>query len=108
MSVRAYKLIDIKTEDTETFNLWHNTSLMDCLQENQEQLNMDGSGLMDVSEIQAKSALEHLEDSLKELIADNHYLPEDERHRELQDSIEAAKALIKACQPDGYAQFYCY
>ena len=62
MSVRAYKVIDIKHEEGESFNLWHDTDIMGFLEHEGclSQLNCDGCGILTIDMEQMKEMLEAL------------------------------------------------
>jgi len=51
MSVRAYRIIEIKTEEKPSFNLWHDHNLRNFLDEDGElysHLDSDGTGMAEV------------------------------------------------------------
>jgi len=91
MSVRAYKVIEIKTEKDPTFNLWHDEELMALLEPyGTNQLNSDGCGLWEFS-------LEELLDIYKST----------EEEPITNDTMEILERIIKEAKKDGYVQFYC-
>jgi hypothetical protein len=60
MSVRAYRLIEIKTEDTPSFNLWHDHNLRNFIDEDGElysHLASDGTGIAEVPVRRLKRAV---------------------------------------------------
>jgi hypothetical protein len=66
MSVRAYKVIEIKHEEGESFNLWHDTDVMDFL-ENEgclSTLNSDGCGFIAIDIEMMKRMLDTLNPEL--------------------------------------------
>lgn len=99
MSVRAYRVNEIITEDNNTFNLWHAHKLMDILEGNgfYETLT-EGSGL---SEIPVSVLEEALEADLKDIDA----TPEDEK--EIKKALKQDIAWAKKHQED-YIKYYCY
>lgn len=91
MSVRAYRVIEIKTEKNESFNLWHDDDLMEWLRANapiDDQLNGDGAGLIEIS-------VEDMGKALSELAI------KDYRREAIQNDIDASKDT-------GFIQYYCY
>lgn len=62
MSVRAYRINKIEVEDNATFNLWHDTELMQLLEETNTftALNEDGVGTIEVSVPLLEKAVENL------------------------------------------------
>ena len=61
MSVRAYKIIKIETEKDCAFNWTHDSEWLEqCygLSVNQDQLNMDGGGLLEIEIVDAEEARE--------------------------------------------------
>ncbi len=91
MSVRAYRVKEIVTEKSESFNLWHDDDLMEWLRVNapiDDQLNSDGAGLIEVSTKDMERALSEL--ALK-----------DYRREAIQSDIDASKDT-------GWIQYYCF
>lgn len=72
MSVRAYRINKIESEQNASFNLWHDTELMEFLESNgmYNTLNDDGNGHIEVSVFSLEKAVETLtlEDYTKEAI----------------------------------------
>jgi len=95
MSIRAYKVLDIKTKQTESFNLWHDSEVIDFLNDQEggfsDSLDQDCCGLTYV-----KVA------SIKELIkrADEFHLDK--------ESISCLEDDIKGYDVDDYVQYYCF
>ena len=60
MSVRAYRIIEIKTEENPSFNLWHDHNLRNFLDEDGElysHLASDGTGMAEVPVKKIKMAV---------------------------------------------------
>ncbi len=95
MSIRAYKVLNIKTKQSESFNLWHDSEVIDFLNDQEggfsDSLNQDCCGLAYAKVI-----------SIKELIkrADEFHLGK--------ESIDCLKDDIKGYGDDGYVQYYCF
>lgn len=92
MSVRAYRVNEIKTENNPSFNLWHDEKLMDYLESSTgfyNQLNQDANGIGGLE-------LEELEEAVKLDLE-----PE---------TMEALKADIAWLKKNGdtYIEYYCY
>ena len=97
MSVRAYKIIEIRHEKGETFNLWHDTKLTDFFKGETgvlDGLNADGGGIIDI-----------LQDDIKNWLMDK-------RLHKLYDFGEYELAVLRAmladCGDEGYVQYYCF
>jgi hypothetical protein len=91
MSVRAYKIINIRTKKYPTFNCWDDQKVMD-LAKNLDRY-MDGGELeFEVSEL--KSALE--EERSKD---------KDDQDK---DFIGALTRMIRDAKNDEYVSYYCY
>ena len=62
MSVRAYRINKIETEQNASFNLWHDTEFMQFLEETDTHraLNEDGVGTIEVSVTLLRKAVENL------------------------------------------------
>ena len=97
MSIRAYRVNKIDTEESDSFNLWHNEDrkLRDFLFEEShwEALNDDGCGLIEVEVEQIKKAIK--------------------KHKELEIedyTLENLKKDVKWAEKNGddYIQYYCY
>ena len=59
MSVRAYKVREICTEKSPTFNLWHDGDITDIFANQiDSQLNIDNCGMLELSEEDIEQALE--------------------------------------------------
>lgn len=79
MSVRAYRVNEIKREESPTFNLWHDTKLMDFLESETgfyNGLNQDACGMTEievsllVKAVKKAKSLELDKDQVKSLQAD--------------------------------------
>jgi hypothetical protein len=98
MSVRAYRINEIKTESTDSFNLWHDTYIYDkfsacgCF----ETLN-EGGGIFEISE-----------EDLKEVIQD---IKKDKEQKVIyKDVIKSLEKDLKWAKDkdESYIQYYCY
>lgn len=88
MSVRAYRVKEIVTEESDSFNLWHNDILMDWLDKGGWLESLDeGCGLLDIP-------IEVLQEALT--------LPHLESY-----TIEALTRDIKSSD-NGWVRYYCY
>ena len=90
MSVRAYRVIEIRQEQADTFNLWHDEKLVEFLDTQYgffETLH-EGTGLVELP-------AEALERALSEV-------PMDEEVK------QALQTDIEACRGNGYVLYYCY
>jgi len=90
MSVRAYRVIKVEHEPTDTFNLWHDDKLVDFFDREYgfyETLN-EGNGLTELP-------VEALQRAIKELELDP-------------DVKQALQRDIEACQADSYVTYYCF
>lgn len=91
MSVRAYKIIEIKTESEPTFNCWHDDRVRELA--NMDMYNGDG-GILDF-------CVEDVQEALDEEKAK----PEAEQDK---DFLEHLEAIIKDAGDDEWVQYYCY
>ena len=90
MSVRAYRVIEIKHEPADSFNLWHDEELVEFFDTHYgfyDTLN-EGSGITELP-------VEALEEAIKELKLDD-------------DVVQALKRDIEAGKDTGYVSYYCY
>lgn len=90
MSVRAYRVIEIRQEQADTFNLYHDEKLVEFFDREYgffEKLN-EGTGLVELP-------VEALERALSEV-------PMDEEVK------LALQTDIEACRGNGYVLYYCY
>jgi hypothetical protein len=60
MSISAYKVMEIKTQPEESFNLWHDEWICDHIPEVYAGLNMDGAGLIFIPRQSILAAVEYL------------------------------------------------
>lgn len=96
MSVRAYRVVEIKTENTNSFNLWHDEKLFDFLCQECDfcdRMGSEGTGLTEVPVEVMQKAI----GQAKKLKLDP------ETVAQLQKDIEATEA-----QGDDYIQYYCF
>jgi hypothetical protein len=94
MSIRAYKVIEIKTEESPTFNLTHDEKIFDLLMKLGfiERLNMDCCGIMEVSK-----------ESIEDVLTD----PEQsENYNEEETAI--LNKIIADCGNEDYVSYQCY
>ena len=114
MSVRAYKIIEIKTEDAPTFNCWHEQWIVDLASNNDR---YDGNGGI------LEFVKEDIEEKLAELVSlkkDGHNFlcritgntgekRENEQDEPIEDSIETLKNILKDFdEGDCDIQYECY
>ncbi len=95
MSVRAYRLIEIKLEDKPSFNLWHDQKLRDFLEAEADifsHLDSDGTGMTEVPVKTLKKAV----GKVAELNLDAKTIDQ------LKKDITAAKF-----NKDEYVTYYC-
>ncbi len=93
MSVRAYRVINIETAHPNSFNLWHDSKLVDFFDQEYgffEKLGDEGQGLTELP-------VEALERAIAEVEMD------DEAKEALQKDIEFARE-----QDEDYVQYYCF
>lgn len=101
MSVRAYKVIEIITEDIPAFNLWHDTWLVEHLGF-EDQLGEDGVGLIWISKEDVEGAIDELKKSKPEDFEDN-----EEKEYTEKTLNELLKQIKDSKFGDGI-QFYCF
>lgn len=102
MSVRAYKIIEIKHEKAPTFNCYHDERVFDVA--NSENYN-DG-GIIEFETEAVKRELASVKKELKGLSGD---ADEGDRKQELLDAEKALEKILKECKAnDGYQQYYCF
>jgi len=101
MSVRAYRVKTIDTEDSPLFNLWHDREVMDVLEQHgfMEQLNQDACGVTYISPDAMKDVIKHLTAQRKEAGT------KEDKER-LAELIKNFQAELKS-SPSG-ADYYCY
>jgi len=97
MSVRAYKLIEIKHEKQATFNCWHDQRIMDIA--NLENYN-DG-GLIMIEQEAAEELAEELQSEIAKM-------KDGEEKDDLKITLQNVKEIIKESKADGYAEYYCF
>lgn len=95
MSVRAYRVDEIKMKKSDSFNLWHSEKVCNWLDKNTNffhHLNMDGVGLVEVMVDDLSNLLSQIGDQL------------DIREREeIEDDIKVARE-----RGDDYITYYCF
>ena len=102
MSVRAYRVINIETEENNSFNVWHDQKLMDFLREhgdvNEEGMSESG-GIMSVEVKALKAAVKKPAEAFED------YKKGAEDYR-----VEAIKTVIAFAKDNGndFVQYYCY
>lgn len=93
MSVRAYRVNEIKHEPNNAFNLWHDKDFVQFLEREcdfWERLNGDGCGLSEIP-------VAILQDAIKELSLDPELV------QALEEDIRWAEI-----NKEDYIQYYCY
>lgn len=98
MSVKAYKLIEIKTEKSPTFNCWHDDRVMGIAEE---------SETGDIIMVQKDQA----EEELRLILAELKGLAGDQGDKEAEDLRELEtifRQIIKDCGEESYCEYYCY
>jgi len=91
MSVRAYRVTRLEVEESDTFNLWHDDSLVDFLDSKHdfcEQLNSDGVGLVELP-------IEAMEEALQKVVLSA-------------EGREAITRDIETCRDSGFIKYYCF
>ncbi len=91
MSVRAYKIIEIKTEKEPTFNCWHDERVME-LASNREHYSDGGD-------------LSFCKDDVKIALKEEKALPKTQQDAEY---IDILKQIIKDADGEDYVDYYCY
>lgn len=102
MSVRAYKIITLETEDSSTFNLWRDDFIVDNVGYTGD-LDDGGSGIIEVWEGDVKQAIKNFEEYWDEYNGEDK-TPEDKKNY---------KAILRKMLKDtkdsgGYAQYQCF
>lgn len=95
MSVRAYKLIEIKTAKSPTFNCWSNNDIFALA--NADGYNDGGVIIFD----KATAEIE-----LSEIEVTNYNDNDEENNRK--EKIKILKQIIKDCGDEDYCEYYCY
>ena len=89
MSVRAYKVLEIKTKSAPTFNLWNDTELVDWLDSiNATETLCRGVGLISVSRFEIRDALKD-----KSLSS---------------DTKEILRKMLEDCGDEVSVDYFCY
>ena len=88
MSVRAYRINKIKHEKSPSFNLWHDSDLMDKIYNDLRGLTDDGGGIAEISVRMLKEALP---------------LCDDDKRKAIEKDIAWAQK-----RGEDYLQYYCY
>lgn len=103
MSVRAYKIKKIETENSPTFNLWHDDLITDAIPSISEGLNSDGCGIIYITLDEAKIAADSIQDMLNDEGLSK------EQSDNFEEQLKNALELVEACMnEDESAEFYCY
>jgi len=97
MSIRAYKLIEIKNAKEVSFNLTHDTTIYDNLIDNST-LDCDNCGIITLEKEKTKNLLQEIQDGETKVHDD-----EDEH-----ETIKRLKQIIKDCGNEEYVEYYCY
>ena len=95
MSVRAYKLIEIKTEKSPTFNCWHDERVMRIAEE---------SETGDIIGIRKDAAQEEL----SRVLAEIKKASDGGGAEDLRELEAIFRQIIKDCGDEGYCEYYCY
>lgn len=95
MSVRAYKLIEIKTEKSPTFNCWHDDRVMRIA---------DESEIGDIITITKNAAQEELASVLAEIKKAR----DGGEAEDLRELVTIFRQIIKDCGEESYCEYYCY
>lgn len=90
MSVRAYRVNEIKREENPTFNMWHDSNLRDFLEVNDCLENYNDGGMVEVS-------VELLKEAIKEVKLDKEII------RAIQKDIKWAEK-----KGEDYILYDCY
>lgn len=99
MSVRAYKIIEIKHNDEPTFNCWSHDNILD-LSGNPDFCTDDG-GLLYFEQTSLKNELKIWQDRKADGITDFNGYDTDE-------TIDILNRMIKDCGKDGCVEYYCF
>ena len=94
MSVRAYKVLEIRTEEDASFNMWHHRFIVDRLSVD-DQLNTDGVGLLGVSR-------EEIEQLAKDLAEDKTLNVAE--HENISRCVEK---MTRDLGDGDYTEYYC-
>lgn len=98
MSVRAYKLIEIKTADEPTFNCWNDDRIMEIVSQD------GGEDIMIIQKDRAEQELSTVLAELKGLSGD----ADIEQADELRYLEEVLRQIIKDCGDEDYCEYYCF
>jgi len=93
MSVRAYKLIEVKHAPLPTFNCWHDQDIFD-LAENIEQYNENG-GILTFHDTEVL-------DKMDELKRDINKTPEK------QETLKKLQQILQDMDGENYVDYYCF
>jgi len=97
MSVRAYKLKEIKTEESPTFNLWNNETIYYNLVDT-EQLDNNGGGLITIQE-------DSINNLIKNIKSGDIKVKQDESKKNI---LFILQKMSKQAENDSYIEYYCY
>lgn len=93
MSVRAYRVNSMEMQEEPTFNLWHDSGIMDCLEADGFTVDGTDGGMLEVS-------VEALENAIKNAKT---FEIDDEIITSLKEDIKWAKE-----KNEDYIQYNCY
>ena len=93
MSVRAYKLIEVKHAKTPTFNCWHDKEIFNLANTSNECGGIGGITTFYETEVSKK--LKELKNVKKKTEID-------------EDNIKILKQIIKDMDGDTYVDYYCF
>lgn len=99
MSVRAYKLIEIKTEKSPTFNCSYDDRVMGIAEEISET-----GDIITIQKEQAEQELKSILAELKGLAGDQ----DDKEAEELRELETIFRQIIKDCGDESYCEYYCF
>lgn len=92
MSVRAYKLIEIKTAEDPTFNCWHDTDIFDLA--DSENYNENG-GIISFDKLVIEQEIIEIKEKKK--------LTQNDKEK-----LSILKQILKDIGDDFDVQYYCY
>ena len=98
MSIRAYKLIEIKTEKEPTFSLWADERIRDIADES------DGGDILTIQKEKAEEELSLVLAELKGLAGES----DDEQAEELRQIEKILRNIITDCGEEEFCEYYCY
>lgn len=102
MSIRAYKVIQIEHEPSETFNLTHNFDLLSRLGSFTEKLSIDGTGISTISREDVEEEISRLQEIIQKKWA-NH-----ENTEALSDAKTILDDILADMEDEDYVEYYCF